>query len=223
MTIIKVDRRELLRFMNSGAPEANGHHTAMIGFLGEPLAVGLILHYLEGKGKKPKLISLKVTQGTRKGSRLDAWISDEKDKLYQTEIKMWGGNAIGGLYIKEEAETNWLAAKSESQWHKWLWDSNKGTFRDDNVRKVLTPMRKPKEYDAWDVEPLLCLWWMVQPSAEDQAWFTLDLPENQHPPFKKVHVFSLTRYLMSLEENVLELELPLLGTRLEWLKKVFPA
>lgn len=209
--------------MNSGDKEANGHHTAMTGFMGEPLAVGLILHCLRAQGKPAEFISWKVTPGTRKGSRLDAWIHDGEGTLYQTEIKMWAGNAIGGLRLKDGLRDDELLRLGQKQWLERIWNDAAQGFHAPQVGKVLEVMTLPPSIHPERVEPLLCLWWLVAPDEKAGAWFTLPLREGQHPPFEQVHVFSLTRYLMELTEDILELEMPQLSERLNWLERLFPA
>lgn len=209
--------------MNSGDKEANGHHTAITGFMGEPLAVGLILHYLRSQGKPAELVSWKVTPGTRKGSRLDAWIHDGEGTLYQTEIKMWAGNAIGGLRLKDGLTPEELLQRGQKQWLERVWSATEQAFHAPQVGKVLDVMTPPPSIHPERVEPLLCLWWLVAPDEKAGAWFTLPLREGQHPPFEQVHVFSLTRYLMELTEDILELEMPQLSERRNWLERLFPA
>ncbi|GGN35864.1 hypothetical protein GCM10010842_16150 [Deinococcus daejeonensis] len=218
---MSVNRLELLKFMNSGDLGANGHHTGMTGLIGEPLAVGLILHHLRRTNPDAALISTKVTTGAKKGPRLDAWIHDGVT-LYQTEIKMWGGNAIGGLRLSPGRTRTELHALGTRQWHSRIWDETTLSFRADTIKKVLTPMQRPAgfEGDKYRVEPLLCLWWLVHPDDTDTSWTTVPLPQGS--PFDQVHVFSLTRYLMSLQEDVLHLELPLLQQRFAWLDRIFP-
>lgn len=223
MHTVKVDRRELLRFMNSGVQEANGHHTAMTGFMGEPLAVGLILHSLRSEGKPAEFVSWKVTPGMRKGSRLDAWIFDGEGTLYQTEIKMWAGNAIGGLRLKDGLGEDELLRLGQKQWLSRIWNEERQTFHAPQVGKVLGTMQVPdrfKDSERFKIEPLLCLWWLVRPAeTEAGAWFCLPV-RDEH--FECVHVLSLTRYLMGLSEDMLELEMPLLASRFEWLQRIFP-
>lgn len=219
---MSVNRLELLKFMNSGDQGANGHHTGMTGLIGEPLAVGLILHCLRKNHPNATCVSMKVTTGAKKGPRLDAWIHDGQKMLYQTEIKMWGGNAIGGVYLAPDTSKEKLREIGQRQWHRWIWDQENTKFQEALVQKVLTPMLPPTELDkaTYTVEPLLCLWWLVHPDDTDTSWTTVRLPQGS--PFDQVHVFSLTRYLMSLQEDVLHLELPLLQQRFAWLDRIFP-
>lgn len=209
--------------MNSGDEGANGHHTAITGLMGEPLAVGLILHCLRAQGKPAEFISWKVTPGTRKGSRLDAWIHDGVGTLYQTEIKMWAGNAIGGLRLKDGLTPEELLQRGQKQWLERVWSATEQAFHAPQVGKVLDVMTLPPGIHPEKIEPLLCLWWLVAPDEKAGAWFTLPLREGQHPPFEQVHVVSLTRYLMELTEDILELEMPQLSERLNWLERLFPA
>ncbi|WP_295815872.1 hypothetical protein [uncultured Deinococcus sp.] len=217
MDVLTVNRLELLNFMNGSA--GSGHHTAMTAFIGEPLAVGLILHYLTRQNKQPEFISWKVTPGTNRGSRLDAWIADGAGTLYQTEIKMWAGNAIGGLRVKADADAATLLAGGQKQWAR-LWNSESGQLIADTVSKVLKRMDVPKGYVADDVEPLLCLWWPVNPTDEPGPWFRLPVTRTDEQPFDSLNVFSLTHYLMGLEEDTIDLRMPVVLNRLEWLGRL---
>ena len=214
-----VNRRELLRFMNGWEEDANGHHTALISFLGEPLAIGLILHYLRQSHGEAACVSTKVTTGKRRGPRLDAWISLGDDTLYQTEIKMWGGNAIGGVRVLHDDDLEHLDTIAMQQWQRWLWNAAESSFYDNNVKKVLEPMIVPSGYEGRQVNPLLCLWWPVKHEVTSKAWFTVPVSNSS---FTSVQVFSLTRYLMELNDELLELELPLIDQRLNWLRRILP-
>ena len=220
MDTLTINRLALLEFMNEGSSEAKGHHTAITGLIGEPLAVGLILHYLRSNGFPAKFLSWKVTPGTKSGQRLDAWISDGAGTLYQTEIKMWAGNAIGGLRLKPDLPEHELAARGVKQWQERIWNEKRGAFHSDNVGKVLKPMHVPKEGHGMRVKPLLCLWWLVQPSLQPcpKGWFTQKVSDGA---FDEFAVFSLTRYLLSLSEEQLTLELPGLPQRLAWMNRIF--
>lgn len=220
MESLTINRRELLHFMNEGHEDANGHHTAITGLIGEPLAVGLILHSLRSKGLPAEFLSWKVTPGTKSGQRLDAWLSDGAGTLYQTEIKMWAGNAIGGLRLKPDLPEHELAARGVKQWRERIWNDELGAFRADSVGKVLKLMQVPKEGQGLNVKPLLCLWWLVQPNLEpcSKGWFTQQVSGRA---FDEFEVFSLTRYLLSLSEEQLTLELPGLPQRLAWLNRIF--
>ena len=134
MDTVRVDRRELLRFMHSGDKGANGHHTALTGLMGEPLAIALLLHFLRGRFPEAQCVSTKVTTGRQKGPRLDAWISDGVGTLYQTEVKMWAGNAIGGLRLKEGLSAAELSERAQKQWRARLWDEKTGGFHTYCVR-----------------------------------------------------------------------------------------
>lgn len=221
---LRVNRQALLSFFNEGLDEANGHHTAITGMIGEPLAVALILHYLNRDGGNAHCVSTKVTTGKMKGNRLDAWIDDGKGTLYQTEIKMWAGNAIGGLKLKRDADEATLLAGGLRKWAD-LWDAEKQTFTDISrgdknlkVGKVLTPMLRPRGYESAHVEPLACFWWMLQPPSGSGPWFSVN---TSNLDFPDVHIFSLTAYLLSLSDEVLELEMPLLSRRLTLLDTLF--
>lgn len=221
MQTMAINRRALLRFMNTDL--GSGHHTAVAAMLGEPLAVGLLLHYLTGKGLKATCVSTKVTQGTKAGARLDAWIATEDQTvrtLYQTEIKMWAGNALGGLRLSDDADEAVLAAGAARQWNR-IWEATQEMFIAPSVAKVLIPMKRPAGYEDWPCEPLACFWWLMRSQPEDGPWFTLDVGMTAKSPFGRVHIFSLTAYLLTLEDETLHLHLPLLRDRLQLIGGLF--
>ena len=82
-----------------------------------------------------------------------------------------------------------------------------------------TPMIVPSGYEGRQVNPLLCLWWPVKHEVTSKAWFTVPVSNSS---FTSVQVFSLTRYLMELNDELLELELPLIDQRLNWLRRILP-
>ena len=189
--------------------------------LGEPLAVALIVHYLNQnglnrEGEQAHCVSTKVTTGRLKGPRLDAWIDDGRGTLYQTEIKMWAGNAIGGLRLKPDADEAERLAGGNRQW-KRIWNEQQQTFLSPVVGKVLTPMLRPVGYENAHVEPLACFWWMVQPPGGSPPWFCVP---TSSPDFPQVHLFSLTAYLLSLTGDTLSLNMPLLSRRLTLLDQL---
>ncbi|CAM3638877.1 hypothetical protein [Deinococcus frigens] len=221
---LRVNRLNLLNFFNAGLPEAHGHHTAITGLVGEPLAVALILHYLNRDGAQARCVAMKVTTGKMKGNRLDAWIDGGNGTLYQTEIKMWAGNAIGDLKLKSDADAEALPAGGLRKWTE-VWDAEKQTFMDISkgeknlkVGKVLTPMQPPPGYESAHIQPLACFWWMLQPLGGSGPWFTVQTSDAN---FEEVNIFSLTAYLLSLDDETLHLDMPLLSQRLALLEKLF--
>lgn len=214
---LRVDLLALLRFMNEVPEDASGHHSALTGFLGEPLAVALILHYLNGQGGRAKCVSMKVTTGKQKGPRLDAWISDGEGTLYQAEVKMWAGNAIGGLRLPAGADAQLALKGGNKQWSR-IWDDQQQTFKDPKtVGKVLVPMQRPRGFEAAKVEALACFWWMVQPPGGSGPWFTVSTSNSNFP---HVHIFSLSAYLHALADDVLTLPMPLVSSRLALLRRL---
>ena len=150
-------------------------------------------------------MSTKVTQGTRSGERLDAWIAAEKDGrrvLSQTEIKMWAGNAIGGLRLAEDADEATLVKGAARQWAR-IWNPQAQDFLVPNVRKVLKPMKPPASHEEWPIKPLACFWWLMRSRPTAGPWFTVEVGEAAKSPFAEVHVFSLTAYLLTLDDEVL--------------------
>lgn len=162
---------------------------------------------------------MKVTTGKQKGPRLDAWISDGQGTLYQTEVKMWAGNAIGRLRLPVQADAQLALKGGNKQWSR-IWDDREQTFRDPKtVGKVLVPMQRPRGYEEARVEALACFWWMVQPPGGSGPWFTVP---TSSPDFPRVHIFSLSADLHALPDDVLTLPMPLVTARLKLLRRLLP-
>lgn len=76
-------------------------------------------------------------------------------------------------------------------------------------------MKPPASHEEWPIKPLACFWWLMRSRPTDGPWFTVEVGEAAKSPFAEVHVFSLTAYLLTLDDEVLSLHLPLLRERLE--------
>lgn len=155
---LRVRRRELLHFLDEGPEDSRGHHTAVGHIFGEDLAVALALRFLREWGGEAHGVSRTVTQGTCKGTRLDAWLRHDAPTgpvLYQTEIKMFAAHAIGGRALALDASEAQARAYREDRW-QWVWSEEKGRFWEDGTQKVLTPTRPPEGHEHVRVEPLLC-------------------------------------------------------------------
>ena len=79
-------------------------------------------------------------------------------------------------------------------------------------------MKKPPCHDA-KVKPLACVWTAVHPNGEATPFFEVDTAGNQH--FASVSVFSMSGFLGGLEQEYLELDLPITSKRIQWLESIF--
>lgn len=216
---IRIPIRSLLEFYDDPNKLVRGHVSAITAVIGEDLGAGLLAHYFAKAGLGVEVLPGNVTQGTKKGKRLDRWIvvnHPEGSVCYQVEIKNWGASAIGGRRIAVDAEANLLSAHKKERWSR-EWDGI--GFIKDGVKKVLTPMRLLRDFEG-SIEPLVCFWNALHPDGEGDPLFSVDVDA---APFTRVWIFSMSSYLRNLlyhgEEDI-EFDAPGIRYRLELLNQL---
>ena len=209
---VAVSKSELLRFFDEKPRESHKHATAIVAVAGEELGTGLLVHYLRKTGIQASVRSDPCTQGTRKGSRLDAWV-DAGAVRYQVEVKNWSAHAIGAEPLRIDAPPEEVAEYRRDRW-KHVWDGR--GFKDPSVRKVLSCMRPPDEQAR--VEPAIVFWWPVHPDGAAEPFFRVPVSEVVFPV---VNVFSMSNYLRQCSDDRLWLEMPNTCRRLGWLSTLF--
>lgn len=218
-SFLELDIIAALRFFDGAVPGSRGHATAIVAVAGEEMGIGLLASYFRQQGATPEVLPGPITQGTRKGVRLDRWLRVTRNRevtYYQTEIKNWSAHAIGGRPLGVEATPAELTDYKIERWNR-EWDGR--TFRKRQVLKVLTPMRPPT-HNA-HVEPMVCYWDAMHPSGAPEPLFSIPL-HDQH--FSRVWVFSMSAFLwQALDSGIvtLRLEMPDTMRRLEWFHKLF--
>jgi hypothetical protein len=65
---------------------------------------------------------------------------------------------------------------------------------------------------------LVIYWFAIHPQGEDEPFFYQTLTNNS---FSRIWFFSISTYLRSLKEDVIELNMPFAAKRIEWLLKLF--
>jgi hypothetical protein len=217
--LLELDIISALRFFDEAVPESRYHATAIVAAAGEEMGIGLLAHYFRQLGAMAEVLPGPITQGTRKGARLDRWLRVTRDRditYYQTEIKNWSAHAIGGKSLSAQATPAELAVHKIERWNR-EWDGH--TFRSKPVLKVLTPMKPPTE-DA-HVEPMVCFWNAMNPTGGPEPLFSVPL-QAQH--FVRVWVFSMSGFLrQTLASGTvsLRLQMPDTVSRLTWLHQIF--
>jgi hypothetical protein len=214
-----VDVTELLAFFDEESAGSVGHASALVAIAGEDLGAALVARFLRETGAEVEILPDVCSQGTRRGCRLDRWIMVHRKRgssvLYQTEIKNWSAHAIGGRRLARSASASQLARHKIERW-KREWN---GTgFVKPQVAKVLTKMRSPRR--GADVAPLVCFWDAMHPSGAKDPWFTVSVAGSD---FTQVSVFSMSSYLRTVSEPVVDLPLPSVDARREWLARLFPS
>ena len=245
--ILTVNVKELLKFFDEKPDWSIGHATGIVAVTGEDLSAACFQHYA-AKSRRERITVVPkvdksgketgphpVTTGNAKGPRLDRWMEvtpqQEREFLYQAEIKSWSAHAIGGEKIAVSATPQEFADHKRKRWERH-WDSECQTLKHPHTAKVLVPMKKPCGYDGWPVKPLLIFWQPLGPKeiAEDHLF---SLPVNYYcksdrpaswphtKKFGELWVFSVSSYLRSLAEDQIQLQMPNATQRLQMLNNLF--
>jgi len=215
-----IDRRALLAFFDDD--EQGGRHAnAIKAVAGEELGLALLVHYLNETGRNPEMLPGPCTQRSRKGYRLDAWVSITDAAgplLYQVEVKTWSSHSIGGARLPVDAPRDVIRAYKVAQW-KGYFQQDRG-FAEKALQKVFEKMTPPQP--GVPVEPLACLWTAVHDQGGDEPFFRIQIAA-PWSCFNVINVFSMSAYLRALPDARIELPLPDTETRLEYLANLFPA
>ena len=218
-----INLEELLEFYDYRVEGSIGHASAINAVLGEDLAVALFLNYSIANALDPKVLSTKCNPGTKKGKRLDRWISTtdkvKKTVHYQTEIKNWSAHAIGGLEApRVDLNDEKMIAYRMNRWERQFDDQRK-QLRQEPAKKVLERML-PIDKNA-EVRPLIIFWDSMHPSGEAEEFFRVDIKD---AAFKHLWVFSMSTHVRKLIDRGVEeipVDLPAAVNRIEWLEKIY--
>lgn len=212
--IFTLNVTDTLNFFDTGK---NGQYSnTVIHLLGEELCAFLFKRYMtEEESTVCQVFNLPCKQSGKKGKRLDRWIkviySNEQVLLYQTEIKTWNSNGIGGISLNVDAsgeEINNCGLKSWSD----IWKHDNSGFAIPGIDKVLYEMNIPSnELGNHPAFPLLLHWEpLFNKKAIDiksQICFRQNIKGNS--TFQEVKVFSASiylRHLLTLDKK--EIDLP---------------
>lgn len=215
---LRVDVSQLLSFFDESDQTAS-HANAIKLFAGEELAFALLLEYFRRKQIVARRGPSICTIGTPKGPRLDGWLvitNGASDLYYQVEVKTWSRHSFRGRALALAATDDELFEFRKERWQRYWKD---GAFADKQLAKVLVPMKKPLA--GISVEPLACLWDAVHPMGSCEPFFSVDLPFGS--PFAKFNVFSMSGFLRCIPDKMLNLHLPRIKERMDWLFKIFPS
>ena len=240
---VKLNVRETLAFFDEKPGWSDKQATAIVGVLGEDLSAAVLRHCLEADGATSvKVRSKTVGTGGRKGPRLDRWIeadlADGKRVLFQTEIKSWSANAIGGEKLNLSATDEEVEDYKQRHWAKY-WDEEIQTIPRAEIAKVLVPMKPAFDTGGREIRPLLIFWEALGPGDQQDApaqvagghLFSVPAPEGGFKTslpttgadqlgFPELWVFSVSSYLRSMAEDVLELDMPNAAARMRSLNRL---
>lgn len=215
---LRINRLALLEFYDTKPEASFGHASAINGVSGEDLGSGLLRHYLENVTGAHVTIrhDERCNTGKRCGPRLDRWIlvkCADGETLYQVEIKNWSAHSFGGNKLDIDASPETVINYKKRAWKK-AWDDGKNDLRAESTRKVLLPMKSPRE----EVKPLLCMWEAMHENGDAEPFFSV---ATSNPVFPRLYVFSMSAYLRTLTDPYLDIEMPQTIQRLAWLNRLF--
>lgn len=225
---MKVHLRKTLQFFDD--PTSRGHASGVIGLIGEELCAASFKHYIEHHEKRrARIFAEPVGMGRLKGKRLDRWIvtGEKSRKLYQCEIKNWSSTAIGGLRLAVDVDVKEVLAVAERNWKRQSGIVFSENGFPNNVTKVLLPMRPPKDFENFTVEPLLIYWMPIAAQMNSKPLWNITVSGLHNPliktPFKSLNVFSVSLYfrqLLKAKQKFIDLELPITEQRMEILQEI---
>jgi len=212
--VLAVNRIELLSFYDDPTPTEKGMTaTAVNSVAGEEFGLALLMRYFDDAGIAATVLPGPCTTGKKKGPRLDAWV-ETPDILYQVEIKNWSAHSFEGTHFPLTASEDQAVAHRRKIWYEY-WTGE--TFTDAPAAKVLEPMKPP--HDRKPVEPLIAFWEALHPEGSAISFFSVGVPSSQY--FSRVHVFSMSTYLRSMQSEDLNLLMPKTRARLDVLDRIF--
>jgi hypothetical protein len=215
---MKLRLASLIDFYDKEVRESQRHASAINAVMGEDLAIALLTHYFCEKGFQVKVLARVCTTGKQKGPRLDAWIEVCENSVvhhYQAEIKNWSAHSIGGRSIRDDED---MRKYRLNRWKK-RFDEELRLPRDDEARKVLTPMNLPGIHS--NIRPLLIFWEAMHPKGDAIEFFDVEVSSAN---FDRLWIFSLStfvRNLISRGIESLDVEMLFASQRIEWLTSRF--
>ena len=234
-SLVTVNLKQLLRFMDEKPACAVGHATGVVGVAGEDLGAACFQHYVQSKSGTAQILkrpgssrALPVNTGMRKGPWLDRWIdtewSDGSRSVFQTEIKSWSAHAVGGTVLPLTATREEVRDYKQARWER-RWDSDQECLRQSYTSKVLSRMKLPDGVGPEIiVRPLLIFWEaLAPPENADAHLFSVEVADGL-AEFNELWVFSVSSYLRNVLDagvGILQLDMPDTAHRLGFLNKLF--
>ena len=235
--LVKINVKEILSFFDEKPDWSIKHATSVVGVIGEDLNAACFQRYMESNGAKATVLQDPVGTGKRKGPRLDRWIKVDcphgSRTLFQTEIKNWSAHAIGGETLPVDASHAEVTKYKQKRW-KDKWDSRKRTLKNDYIAKVMVPMKPPSDLGLKEenIRPLLIFWEALGPKARSHLFCMTNLtynfpfnipstwPNSMTYEFPELWVFSVSSYLRSIKDAIIELPMPNVASRLQALERL---
>jgi len=209
---MKIQIKPLVNFLDDSKKKANSPYSnVIVQLLGEDLGAHCFRRYLDEVEPGCRITiddSTPCKLDGPKGKQLDRWIRVDyqhgRKVDYQTEIKTWNSNGLGGIPVSLNASLDELADYGRNEWQK-RWDDKDLKFRDEKVGKVLIKMNQNKLKDTAECshEALLIYW---APIYNRPIQSLLDGSLWRHPTpkcdFSELNVFSVSTYLRHLAHDL---------------------
>lgn len=216
---MKINRKSLLEFYDT-RQKCNGagtHVSAITGFLGEDIVLGLLLNYFNSIGTNAEILSYTCSSGKKKGPRLDGWViqkSCNDENLYQIEIKNWAASSIGGKEVGKSKRIKTVFDLAQYNYNFYFNTS----FNQKKIFKVLNEMKKPEKYKNLTPIPLVALWSPIGVSEELPPFFNTKVDGYE----SSFYVFSSSLYLNTLNDDYVDLHMPRTEQRLSLMSRLIP-
>jgi hypothetical protein len=202
---VKIDIHEIIDFLDS--KKSSRFSNVIVQLLGEELGAHCFRLYIKETSSSTKVTIDSKTpckNPEKKGYQLDRWILTEdptgKKRLYQTEIKTWNSNGIGGKPISLTASVEELSIYGVKEWNQ-KWNSAEGRFYDKKVNKCLSHMNPVRitGSDAYDHQALLIYWapffnFPIK-SIFEGILSRQSFVDSRHPQFNELTIFSVSMFL----------------------------
>lgn len=236
---MKLNIKKTIKFFDEIVPERRGHISAIIGMIGEELALEIFKHFYRHEGFITELTQKTPKTGKSRGPWLDAWLFCQKKSTkfwYQVEIKNWSAFAIGGYEIKydtSEDELKEWAQKRMKQQKTEHFENTQG--QPNKVTKVLVKMQLTDEEQGKSkiVKPLLIFWMPISaesPEVFSRYQFNKNIAKligkKYKNPFDHVDIFSASLYLRKLYKNgkgkkFIDIKMPVMEYRNILIESIF--
>ena len=226
--MVKVQWREVVRFLDEKPEDSVGHATSVVGVIGEDLGAAAFKHCVETNGFGHVRIHGGPVKGVgKRGPWLDRWIEVDSERwgnlLFQAEVKSSSAHAIGGKTLSLVSHGEELDAWKRDAW-LGEFDEAGWRLRSPLTGKVLVRMVPHGDFSQNTQLPLLIFWRAVAPEfgrrtvslAPGGHLFVVKSPnygvggrgprESRVPPswpqsqtnFDELWVFSVSSYLRSM-------------------------
>ena len=165
--LVRIDWREVVRFLDEMPKESVGHATGVVGVLGEDLGAAAFKHCVEANGSGEVRLHSETVKGVgKKGPWLDRWIEVDswqgEDMLLQAEVKSSSAHATNGKILRIDIRPDELEKMKRFFWHQ-EWDDRAWSLKHPATGKVLVRMQPKSDFGQRKQLPLLIFWKAMAP------------------------------------------------------------